>query len=55
MEHKREVAKRRLQPKGETIKSLKEKDEELLNEIKRIKKLQRGLYKEYEIDELGDD
>ena len=37
------------------VKNLKEKDEELLNEIKRIKKLQRGLYREYEIDEIGDD
>lgn len=37
------------------IKNLKDKDEELLRELKRIKKLQRGLYKEYEIEELGDD
>jgi chaperonin cofactor prefoldin len=37
------------------VKNLKEKDEELLNEIKRIKRLQKGLYKEYEIGKLGDD
>lgn len=35
-------------------KSLKEKDEALLKEIKRIKKLQKGLYKEYEIPGLED-
>ena len=28
-----------------------EKDEAILNEIKRIKKLQKGLYKEYEIED----
>ncbi len=32
---------------------LAEKDKSLLKEIKRIKKLQKGLYKEYEIGELG--
>ena len=40
---------------GEKTLPLKEKDEELLRELKRIKKLQKGLYKEYEIEELGDD
>jgi len=34
---------------------LKENDKELVEEIKRIKRLQKGLYKEYEIEELGDD
>ncbi len=33
------------------IKNLKEKDEELLKELKRIKELQKGLYREYEIEE----
>ncbi len=33
-------------------KKLLEKDESLLNEIKRIKKLQKGLYKEYDIEEI---
>ena len=33
------------------IKNLKEKDKELVEEIKRIKKLQKGLYREYEIEE----
>jgi len=37
------------------IKNLKEKDEDLIKEIKKIKKLQRGLYKEYEISELEED
>jgi len=32
--------------------SLKEKDKELVEEIKRIKKLQKGLYKEYDIEEI---
>ena len=40
---------------SEKTKSLKEKDKELVEEIKRIKKLQKGLYKEYEISELEED
>ncbi len=32
-----------------------EKDEAILNEIKRIKKLQKGLYKEYEAEEETED
>jgi hypothetical protein len=35
-------------------KKISEKDEDLLKEIKRIKKLQKGLYKEYEIEEISD-
>ncbi len=35
---------------------LKERDRELIDEIKRIKKLQKGLYKEYEAgDEIPED
>ena len=44
----------RLQTEGKAqkaIKNLKEKDEDLLKELKRIKKLQKGLYREYEIGE----
>jgi hypothetical protein len=38
---------KRLHPKA-----IGDKDETLLNELKRIKRLQKGLYKEYEADEL---
>jgi hypothetical protein len=40
-------------PTGKEI--LKEKDEKLLKEIKRIKRLQKGLYKEYGIEEISED
>jgi hypothetical protein len=56
--HDGKKALRRLQAEGKArkvVKSLKEKDKELVDEIKRIKNLQKGLYKEYEIEELGDD
>ena len=36
-------------------KAIAEKDETLLNELKRIKKLQKGLYKEYEISDWGEE
>jgi len=36
--------------KKEIAKRISEKDEKLLKEIKRIKKLQKGLYKEYDIE-----
>ena len=39
---------------GEKAHSLKENDKGLVEEIKRIKKLQKGLYKEYEIPGLED-
>lgn len=41
--------------KKEPDKKLLEKDKSLLEEIKRIKKLQKGLYREYEISELEDE
>jgi hypothetical protein len=41
--------------KKDVAKKISEKDEKLLEEIKRIKKLQKGLYKEYEIEEIEDD
>ncbi|HJW97128.1 MAG TPA: hypothetical protein VJ485_03115 [archaeon] len=40
------VARKKLE-----LKQLPEKDKSLLKEIKRIKKLQNGLYREYEIEE----
>jgi hypothetical protein len=40
------MVKKETQP----IKKLLGKDETLLKEIKRIKKLQKGLYKEYDIE-----
>ncbi len=53
MEHKNpgKKALKRLPFEG---KHIAEKDEAILNEIKRIKKLQKGLYKEYEVDEIED-
>ena len=36
-------------------KKLIERDENLLKELKRIKKLQKGLYKEYELEEFQED
>ena len=39
---------------SEKAKSLKEKDKELVEEIKRIKKKQKGLYQEYEIPGLDE-
>ncbi|MCX6814595.1 MAG: hypothetical protein NTY20_03035 [Candidatus Aenigmarchaeota archaeon] len=46
--------KLKVQLKKEIAKHLPAKDKELLEEIKRIKKLQKGLYKEYEIPGLED-
>jgi hypothetical protein len=40
---------------AEKAKPLKEKDKELIEEIKRIKKLQKGLYGEYEAEEIPED
>jgi hypothetical protein len=39
---------------AEKAKPLKEKDKELIEEIKRIKKKQKGLYQEYEIPGIGE-
>ena len=51
MEHKKPgKALKRIQIEGKP--HIAEKDEAILNEIKRIKKLQKGLYKEYEVEEI---
>lgn len=49
------VIKMSIKKESHIEKGLSDKDEYILNEIKRIKKMQAKLYKEYEIQEVEED